>query len=303
MLSYGLWQRRYGGDPNAVGRTMTLDRRPYTIVGIMPASFQFPKRGPQINGEPAQVWTPLALSPFERSQQARGMMYNHTVIGRLRAGVGAEQAMREAGALGPSLVRNYPPILQGPINSLMVTAVPLIDEIAGQVQGPLLILLGAVGLVLLVACANVANLVLSRAVTRQREISVRAALGAGRRRLLQMLLVEGLLLTAAGGVTRLVHRQRSGARDARRHHAQSSRGAGRAARWARGALHVRAVGAHRHRLRIAAARSSANGAISRICSAKAGRAASAAHANIGCRPCSSSRAWRWRSCCLPARVC
>jgi len=99
VLSYGLWQRRYGGDPNAVGRTMTLDRRPYTIVGIMPASFQFPKRGPQINSEPAQVWTPLALSPFERSQQARGMMYNHTVIGRLRAGVATEHAIREAGAL------------------------------------------------------------------------------------------------------------------------------------------------------------------------------------------------------------
>ena len=199
VLSYGLWQQRFGGDPHAVGRTIILDRRPYTIAGIMPASFQFPKPGPQINGEPAQVWTPLALSPFERSQQARGTMYNHTVIARLRGGVTPEQAMREASAFGPSLVRNYPTILQGPIRSLMVNAVPLIGEIAGQVQRPLLILFGAVALVLLVACANVANLVLSRAVTRQREISVRAALGAGRRRLLQMLLVESLLLTAAGG--------------------------------------------------------------------------------------------------------
>ena len=253
MLSYGLWQRRFGGDPNAVGRTMILDRRPYAIVGIMPASFQFPKRGPQINGEPAQVWTPLALSPFERSQQARGMMYNHTVIARLRAGVPTEQAMRETGALGPSLVRNYPSILQGPINSLMVTAVPLIGDIAGQVQRPLLILLGAVGLVLLVACANVANLVLSRAVTRQREISVRAALGAGRRRLLQMLLVEGLLLSAAGGVLGLFIGNAAVRAMPDGHRAQSSRRAGRAARRARRALHVRAVGAHRHRLRIAAA--------------------------------------------------
>jgi putative ABC transport system permease protein len=203
VLSHGLWQRRFGGDPSAVGQTITLDRQPYTVIGVMPAAFQFPKRGPQINGEPAQVWTPLALSPFERSQHARGMMYNHSVVGRLREDVTPERAVAEIERLGPQLVSNYPPFLQDAMKSLSVTAIPLADEISGEAQRPLLLLLGAVGLVLLVACANVANLFLVRSEARRREVAVRRALGAGRLGIARYFLAESLLLSMAGAVVGL----------------------------------------------------------------------------------------------------
>jgi len=196
VLSYSLWQRVFRGQPDILGRPLRLDRRPFTIVGIMPASFEFPRRGPLFNSTPADVWIPRAFSAEETS--ARGMYFNNSVLARLAPGVTLTQAQSEMKAMGRRIRENYPAELQS--MQLDVTVEPLTDEISGQVRAPLLVLFGAVALVLMVACANVANLVLSRAAVRQRELGVRQALGARRLRLAQLLLSEALLLSAAGGV-------------------------------------------------------------------------------------------------------
>jgi putative ABC transport system permease protein len=195
VISDAFWRNRLGGRDIADARIL-LDRKPYTVVGVMPAGFEFPKRGPSANAEPADVWLPLVFNPFER--QARGMMYNHSVVARMRDGITIAQASADSAALAPRIRDNYPADLRNAL-TLSITTVPLFDEIAGQVRRPLLILLGSVALVLLIACANVANLMLSRWVARRREVGIRAALGAGRLRLIQMLLAEALLLALGGG--------------------------------------------------------------------------------------------------------
>ena len=198
ILSWGLWQSRYQGASSVIGQTITLDRRPYTIIGVMPASFEFPLRGPQFNNKPASLWVPMAFT--DRQREARGNEFNHTVVGRLKPNVTLGMAQAELDTIAPRINANFPPMIRNAGLQIALRATPFREDIVGRTETPLLLLLGAVGLVLLVTCANVANLVLSRAAARTREIGIRTALGASSSALLRLLLAEALLFSAVGGV-------------------------------------------------------------------------------------------------------
>jgi putative ABC transport system permease protein len=201
ILGDALWRRRFGADPAVVGKAIILDRRTYTIVGVMPAHFTFPNRGPAMNNVPAQVYVPIAFSPAQLS--AFGSSYNNSIVGRLKAGVTIDQARGETPAVIKQVGEIYPAELRELSQILRITVTPLREDIVGNVRRILYVLLGAVGVVLLIACANIACLMLTRAAAREREMAIRTALGAGRWRVIRLILVETGVLTVVGAAAGL----------------------------------------------------------------------------------------------------
>jgi len=191
MLTYGLWKRRFAGDPNILGKALTLNNKNYTVIGVLPSDFQFRRQ--------AELYIPLAQWDFVGLQDRE----NHPglkVVGRLKPGVTMAAAQAEMTSIARALAQKYPNTNAGE----GATVEGMKDDMVGHVRRTLLLLLGAVGFVLLIACANVANLLLARSSTRSREFAIRAALGAGRQRVARQLLTESVLLALGASLLGLL---------------------------------------------------------------------------------------------------
>jgi predicted permease len=206
VLSDGFWRRRFGADPSIVGRQLVVDEQSATVIGVMPPDFRFPLKsmlGPS-GFSPAvepDAWIPLDMTDPRFTQNGVPVRVPHylSVVGRLASGATVEQARQEMVVITARLAKQYPDVNRG----LSANVMSLHDQAVGRVRPALVLLLAGVGFVLLMACVNVANLLLARSVARQKEIAVRTALGAGRARLLGQMLAESLLLAAAGGLVGL----------------------------------------------------------------------------------------------------